>query len=611
MALVVRFTQILDYLVAKGQASEYQLSQLIKASEQTVRSVVIQLNQALEDVAIITRDKKRYQLLIQDYDELSLLLGGGIKAIADFNSSDKRIAYICKRMIEVDDYILIDDIADHLAISRGTIQKDLKKMAVLVKQYGGRLESKPNRGVRLVASEFDKRLLFLNHVFDFYQYELEFDSTFFELLDQLYAQLDLNQIQQTTMERELLLAINRIQKGHVIENEIAYYQNFVRDNAQLNAFFIKIEKKLNRNLTQYEQDFMAYPMNMTNNFPFDKSRINLQLVQDLIDQMIADIHDDYPIQMSHQALFDALKYHVTFLLNRTRFQYHEKNIFFKSIQERYPFAYQLAEIAKGSLRKKTGLEISDHELNTLAIYFELSLSQVRVEGTKKVALVASVGTAAMQMLRLQIRSILGDDIVLTIFAEKDAAQDFADYMVVFTTTPLKALSPNVMEIQVANLLDDNFVNKQLKSFKDRILLDSAKIMMSVQQLSQTYPENLLDMLADLTSKGQVDAQFAARLLERNQTASTIFEKSFAFPHTINVGSDDIILSIGIAPQDEISLIFMLAVPEIVKPTFESDLVKVYDMIFELIGKPELRTEILQIETVEQLQGLLKRKGLII
>nr|WP_219605537.1 FeoC-like transcriptional regulator [Lactococcus laudensis] len=42
MALVVRFTQILEFLVAKGQATEMQLSHLIKASEQTVRSVMTQ-----------------------------------------------------------------------------------------------------------------------------------------------------------------------------------------------------------------------------------------------------------------------------------------------------------------------------------------------------------------------------------------------------------------------------------------------------------------------------------------------------------------------------------------------------------------------------------------
>ena len=90
-----------------------------------------------------------------------------------------------------------------------------------------------------------------------------------------------------------------------------------------------------------------------------------------------------------------------------------------------------------------------------------------------------------------------------------------------------------------------------------------------------------------------------------------FENTFAFPHTINVGSSDIVLSIGLAPKDEISLIFMLAVPENLLPNWESDLVKVYDMIFEIVGKPELQYEILKMENLEQLQGLLKRKGLII
>lgn len=611
MALVVRFTQILEFLVAKGQATEMQLSHLIKASEQTVRSVMTQLNQALEDVAVITRDKKMYRLVVKDYDELALLLGGGIKAIADFNSSDKRIAYICKVMIELGGYILIDDIADELVVSRGTIQKDLRKLGQLVTLYDGQLESKPNCGVRLLASEFGKRLIFLNHVYDYYQYELKFDSDFFDLLDNLYDKLKLNQIQVTTFERELLLSINRIQAGHIIETEIDNYCNLVNHNEFLNDFFIKIENKLNRNLTQYEQDFMAYPLNMNNNFPFDVTRIDFAFINRLIHQIVMDIDEEYPIQMNQTTLFEALKFHVTFLLNRTRFQYQEKNIFFKSIQNRYPFAYQLAEIAKESIKKVTGLVISDIELNTLAIYFELSLSKVRIDSTKKVALIANVGTAAKQMLYLQIRAILGEDIVMTELTEEAANQDFSEFMVVFTTVPLKAISSNVMEIQVANLLDDDFITTRLRILKNSILLDKSKVKMTMTHLNQTYSENLIQMMGDLEQQGKVDSQFAERILARNQTASTIFENTFAFPHTINVGSSDIVLSIGLVPKDEISLIFMLAVPENLLPNWESDLVKVYDMIFEIVGKPELQYEILKMENLEQLQGLLKRKGLII
>ena len=611
MALVVRFTQILEFLVAKGQATEMQLSHLIKASEQTVRSVMTQLNQALEDVAVITRDKKMYRLVVKDYDELALLLGGGIKAIADFNSSDKRIAYICKVMIELGGYILIDDIADELVVSRGTIQKDLRKLGQLVTLYDGQLESKPNCGVRLLASEFGKRLIFLNHVYDYYQYELKFDSDFFDLLDNLYDKLKLNQIQVTTFERELLLSINRIQAGHIIETEIDNYCNLVNHNEFLNDFFIKIENKLNRNLTQYEQDFMAYPLNMNNNFPFDATRIDFAFINRLIHQIVMDIDEEYPIQMNQTTLFEALKFHVTFLLNRTRFQYQEKNIFFKSIQNRYPFAYQLAEIAKESIKKETGLVISDIELNTLAIYFELSLSKVRIDSTKKVALIANVGTAAKQMLYLQIRAILGEDIVITELTEEAANQDFSEFMVVFTTVSLKAISSNVMEIQVANLLDDDFITTRLRTLKNSILLDKSKVRMTMTHLNQTYSENLIQMMGDLEQQGKVDSQFAERILAQNQTASTIFENTFAFPHTINVGSSDIVLSIGLAPKDEISLIFMLAVPENLLPNWESDLVKVYDMIFEIVGKPELQYEILKMENLEQLQGLLKRKGLII
>jgi lichenan operon transcriptional antiterminator len=611
MALVIRLTQILEFLAAKGQATEAELAQLIHASNQTLKTVIEQLNQALADVAVIKRDKKRYRLQVFDFDELALLLRGGFKASADFNSSDKRLAYICKSLIEQDTYLLMDDLADELLISRGTIQKDLKKLGQLVKNYDAVLESKPNCGIRLVASEFAKRLIFLNHVYDYYQYELTGACEFFEILDELYEDLHLNLAQATTLEREIFLATQRIKQNYIIENRIDHYLNFAKDNLIFNDFFVKIEDKLARNLTQYERDFMAYPLNMNNNFPFDKALIDQAFVNDLVGQMMQDIYDNYPIHISQEQLSQALKYHLIFLLNRTTFHYQEKNIFFKSISNRYPFAFQLAEIAQKSIAKVTGMIISEMEVNTLAIYFELSLSQVRLDHVKKIALVADVGETVKKMMLSQIQAIFGNRIEIEVFGEAQATQNFASFLAVFTTIPLKAISPDVLEIQVSNLLDDDFISQKIRKIKDNVLLRQQNIELTFTICKQAYPENLSTLIADLEKADKVDKAFGQRIAERNAKASTIFDERIAFPHAINAQADKIIISVAAVPSDKIQLIFLLAVPEKLNKESESDLVKVYDMIFEIIGDGDLQQGILQMTELQALQGLLKRKGLIV
>lgn len=611
MALVLRFTQILEFLVAKGQATEMQLSHLIQVSQQTVKTVVLQINQEFVDVAKIHYQQHVYRLEVLDFDELELLLAGGIKAGADFNSSEKRMAYIAKLLIDSGTYHLIDEMSDVLAVSRGTIQKDLKKLSLVVKSYHASLDSKPNRGVRLLASEVNKRLIFVNHVYDFYQYELGYDPKFFSLLDALYDQLNLNAGQVALLERELLFSIHRISQGYIIEEQIENYINFASEQPNLLVFFNKLEDELKRNLTQYEQDFMAYPLNMNNNFPFDTRLLNKALIHRLINQITKDIFEDYPIQISRQALIDALQYHVTFLINRTVCHYQEKNIFFKSIQARYPFAYQLAQITRKSIWQVTDLMISDIELNTLAIYFELLLSKVRIDSPKQVALVASVGPAVRQVLRHQIQMIFGEEMAITMLTEEAVAQDFSEYIAVFTTIPLKAISPDVMEIQVANLLDEDFVTHQMHSFKESVLLEHAKIDISILHLENDYAENLAFMLSDLRLQGKVDATFSERVMARSQKSSIIFDETFAFPHTINVGAEQIVLSIGVSPDDQIKLIFLLGVPDTLMPNSESDLIKVYDMIFEIIGDESLSTSMIDTTSSAQLLGVLKRKGVMI
>jgi lichenan operon transcriptional antiterminator len=614
VVLVVRFTRILEFLTAKGQATEQQLSQLIKTSHQTLKSVIDQLNKTLQDVAYISHDKKVYHLHVSDFDELALLLRGGLKATVDFNSSEKRLAYICKRLIDTEDYVLIDDMADELSISRGTIQKDLKKLTQLVKKYDCLLDSRPNRGVKLIAREVTKRLLFINHVYDYYQYELRFDGEFFEVLDDLYETLHLNLTQVTMLEREILFAISRIKKGHLIEEKMTYYINFAEDNAIVNDFFVKIEAKLARNLTQYERDFMAYPLNMNNNFSFDSSKIDKHFLNTLIYQMRQDICEAYPIYMNWEQLLEALGYHLIFLLNRTVFHYQEKNIFFKSILNRYPFAFQLAEIAQKSIQKLTGLLISDLELNTLAIYFELSLSKVRMDYVKKIALVADVGARVKNLMFDQIQMMFGASIAIERFTEENAGQTFSEFLAVFTTIPLKKIAPDVIEIQVSNLLDPDeelMISHKIRKIKVSNMLRQEDIELDFMILEKTYQENLAFMIENLEKSAQVDKGFAKRIIERNDKSSTIFDECIAFPHAINSQSDKIILHVAVIPHQQIQLIFLLAVPEHLTKESESDLIKVYDMIFEIIGNEALRQEILQTLTLEQFCGLFKRKGMVV
>ena len=62
---------------------------------------------------------------------------------------------------------------------------------------------------------------------------------------------------------------------------------------------------------------------------------------------------------------------------------------------------------------------------------------------------------------------------------------------------------------------------------------------------------------------------------------------------------------------EIKLIFLLGVPDTLMPNSESDLIKVYDMIFEIIGDESLSTSMIDTTSSAQLLGVLKRKGVMI
>lgn len=135
MALVDRWYDILNILEANPNMTRQELEHNLGTSRQTLKKNIKLLNKELEDIAVITLDNQKYNLLIIQFDEYEKILSGKLKRESDFNSSSKRIAYILKKLIETDIPITIDDLSEALTVSRGTVSNDLKSIRQVVQPY--------------------------------------------------------------------------------------------------------------------------------------------------------------------------------------------------------------------------------------------------------------------------------------------------------------------------------------------------------------------------------------------------------------------------------------------------------------------------------------------
>lgn len=66
-----------------------------------------------------------------------------LKKDLDFNDPSKRQVTILKELLQqITDYVILDDLAESLAVSRGTINKDLKALKQQLDYYQVRIETK-------------------------------------------------------------------------------------------------------------------------------------------------------------------------------------------------------------------------------------------------------------------------------------------------------------------------------------------------------------------------------------------------------------------------------------------------------------------------------------
>lgn len=170
--------RLLRYLLANGTSDLDELAESENVSTRTMQKYIHELGESLGDAAEIRINKNGYFLHILDYRQFSLIQSGVFKQNIDNNDKQKRQAEILFRLIKERQFIPMDEIADQLTVSRGTLLKDLEACRAWLKNYDLQIEGATSRGVKLqVGSTVDLTMLIYNHLFDYVQSRIFTDKT--------------------------------------------------------------------------------------------------------------------------------------------------------------------------------------------------------------------------------------------------------------------------------------------------------------------------------------------------------------------------------------------------------------------------------------------------
>ncbi|AXY24961.1 hypothetical protein CL176_02365 [Suicoccus acidiformans] len=608
MGILNRWYRLLNYLVSNDQVSLSNIQQNLNVSQQTVKSTINLLNNELSGIAQIIEHNGYYYIEIYKYNEFENILNGSLKQMSDYNSSSKRQAYIIRQLVEAKDYILIQDLADDLSVSRGTVNNDLRSLRQISLKYDVIVNSAPNKGLKLEGSEFGIRLLEIYHSADYFHYKVITDEEV-QLIYRLQEKYRFRRRDAYLLLKVLDISLFRVFHGDdmsIIEN----YINYSRKESYLDELITGIEYNFRISLSEEEIDFISFPLNLNaNNLKINQNDLkdNIKFMS-TFEKIVSELNSTYFLDFNFDELFDEIANHLIFLINRLIFKHSSDDIFHGEIEKKYPMSFQLAKHTLNILKDAYNSETTLLEADYLALYFELvSKTNEEMADRKEIAIICNTGKGTAAMVRRQIERVIGQDIKISQFSEANyETEDLSKYFAIITTIPLESISNDIPMIYLSNIFNDKYLSSEwnkIISNRDDFTDDFEVVLHEVKRTQ--YEELILDMILDLESEGLVDLTFRDRILAKDESRTLITDNGIALPHEINYEDNKIIINIAkltnhISIKDKIiDLVILLAIPNQMKEN-DNALLNLYDLIFGVAQNNNLKDNIMKAKSINEM-----------
>ena len=628
MLAEIRQNKILNSLSLHTNILDKDLKKYVGCALPTMKKDIVDINNQLEGIARIHLKNQYYSLEILDQKEFEKAIVGGLKKNLDFNSSQKRIAYMLSCLLKNETFIKIDELSNKMNISRSTLNNDIKKAKKDLKKYNVTIKGMTNKGISLEGEEFNLRLVMLYFVFDYYNIYIYFSHKISNLIEELCEFYQLNFQYRNMLYKMTSISITRILEGHRLKKPIVLYQDYQNDNLILNQFFHLLEEEFSISLSSIERGFLSFPINIRNSYSIkevNNSKYERE-IREIFEEMASKIEKTYFIKINQNEFFEKIKNHLMALINRLVFRFPLDDIFSKQMKENFPLAFELAKVSVEVLQQKYHLYIDETEISYLAIYFVLFLeekqknNQLKDERIKKILVISNVGIGAFELFKRQIKYILGNNTLIYHVNEFDYVDlNIETYDMVFALGPMK-LNKNIPLIKIPNIFDRDYIEREIEknqrrnypiTFKD--LNQSMEISLFHLPRDYDYYSGVSYMIHMLIQENQLDAGFYERWKKREAIQEMTFDNGIAIPHAENKDYKKFILSVGIysskiKQKDKlVKVVFLIGVSEEIDSENEKMLTFIYDKIFSIAVDERLYKEMVNVKNVEEIKTLLLRK----
>ena len=545
--------------------SSLALSQEIGCSTKTIQNEIKEVNKELKNCEIVSIRGIGYKI------------EGNLDDI-DIKNSDlydyDRVEYIIKKIINISstdkDTIKLEDLADSMYVSLSTVKNDLKEVKKILNEYNLKISSKHKQGICIEASEEDIIKFIIN-------YSNKVDNSL-----NIKDFLNNNIIENLFSIKKILL-------------DTLNYENMILTDNEFKNIVNYISIYLSRNNTNQIDFIKEYIKKYKNKKEKPISEDEQLLIRKAIKEFCRDLNIATSINLSHDKIFEECLFnHICNLYKRADLGINQYEITAGEIKLKYPFAFELGKIAKKTIEKNLNMEISEDEVENIALHIGGALERIDKRDEKKVyktIIVCTSGVGTSMLIKSKLENIFKGKLEII----KVIPSYLIDYVNVldidFVISTVEVNLENINVIKVSPMLTD----KEIKLIEKYIETENVYIDLDIQNLfsselffkdikAETRSQVIDIMSKKLVEKGYIDDTMRQSYFERETIATTEIGNMVAIPHGANGEVYENKVAIGILKEPiswevgKVRLVIMLALDKEKILDYEDVFSKIYKRV---------------------------------
>lgn len=545
--------------------SSLALSQEIGCSTKTIQNEIKEVNKELKNCEIVSIRGIGYKI------------EGNLDDI-DIKNSDlydyDRVEYIIKKIINISstdkDTIKLEDLADSMYVSLSTVKNDLKEVKKILNEYNLKISSKHKQGICIEASEEDIIKFIIN-------YSNKVDNSL-----NIKDFLNNNIIENLFSIKKILL-------------DTLSYENMILTDNEFKNIVNYISIYLSRNNTNQSDFIKEYIKKYKSKKEKPISEDEQLLIRKAIKEFCRDLNIATSINLSHDKVFEECLFnHICNLYKRADLGINQYEITAGEIKLKYPFPFELGKIAKKTIEKNLNMEISEDEVENIALHIGGALERIDKRDEKKVyktIIVCTSGVGTSMLIKSKLENIFKGKLEII----KVIPSYLIDYINVldidFVISTVEVNLENINVIKVSPMLTD----KEIKLIEKYIETENVYIDLDIQNLfsselffkdikAETRSQVIDIMSKKLVEKGYIDDTMRQSYFERETIATTEIGNMVAIPHGAKGEVYENKVAIGILKEPiswevgKVRLIIMLALDKEKILDYEEVFSKIYKRV---------------------------------